>query len=95
MKVGGEKEKEKTLIVSIFFCGYLLKPIIKIWRFKKTILQNLANLGFSFSFSFFAHEKFFVWVKIFFFHAEISQQFASKRNTARKDSRVSVLQGIL
>jgi hypothetical protein len=34
---------------------------------QKKNLQNLANLGFSFSFSFFSHEKFFVWVKIIFF----------------------------
>jgi hypothetical protein len=60
---------------SFYILGYLLELIIKIWRFEKKILQNLANLGQFF------HEKILCAGRNHIFQVEIWRKFASQRNT--------------
>jgi hypothetical protein len=79
---GGEKKNKKIIMLSIFFCGYLLKSIYH---------QNLANLGFLFLFLFLFPT--IVWD---FFMPKFGNNSPVKENTVKEDSyRVSVPQGIL
>jgi len=74
---GGKKKRKKN---NPFYILLWLPPEIY-------LPSKSGEFGFSFSFSF-SHDC--IGSKIIFFHAEIWQQFASKRNTVREeDSRVS------